>query len=413
MAKIRAKIKAKLTEHVARHRKAKKNPSSNILLVIIALTAALGYVAGTYHYQIEAAIGPVFGYNAHSGDLDLSSLQRTYNELAANYDGKLDTTKLVQGASRGLVAAAGDTYTIYMSPQESTDYNNGLTGNIGGGIGAVIGLKNNQVTIMSVLDNNPAKSAGLIANDAIISINDQSTAGYTVDRAVGLIRGDEGTTVKLTIQRGGEVKDYTITRAIINNPSVISSVSNGLGTLTISRFDTETGSLARIAAQDFKKQGVKAVILDLRDNPGGYVNAAKDVAGLWLDSKVVVTERTGSTIKTTVKSGSNALLAGIPTVVLVNSNSASASEIVAGALQDYKAAKLVGTETFGKGSVQKLISLDGGAELKVTVARWYTPNGKNITNGGITPDTFSNLTQTDVDNGIDPQVIAAKKILGL
>lgn len=413
MAKVRSKIKAKITKHIERHRQAKNNLSSNILIVIIALTAALGYVAGTNHYQIEAAIGPVFGYNAHAGDIDLSSLQQAYNKLAANYDGTLDTTKLIQGANRGLVDAAGDTYTLYMSPQESTDYDNSLSGNIGGGIGAVIGLKNNLVTIMSVLDNNPAKAAGLIANDVVTSINDQSTAGYSVDKAVGLIRGEEGTTVKITILRAGETKEYTITRAIINNPSVTSSVLNGLGTITISRFDNETGNLARIAAQDFKNQGVKSIILDLRDNPGGYVDAAKDVASLWLDNKVIVTERTGNTIKSTVKSGSNAILSGIQTVVLVNGNSASASEIVAGALQDYKAAKLVGEATFGKGSVQKLIPLTGGAELKVTIARWYTPNGKNITNGGIKPDTTASLTQADVDGGIDPQIDAAKKILGL
>ena len=228
-----------------------------------------------------------------------------------------------------------------------------------------------------------------------------------------MIRGEEGTTVKLTILRGNETKDYTITRAIINNPSVTSSVSNGLGTITISRFDTETGNLARIAAQDLKNQNVKSIILDLRNNPGGYVDAAQDVASLWLDNKVIVTERTDNVIKSTIKSGSNALLAGIPTIVLVNGNSASASEIVAGALQDYKAAKLVGETTFGKGSVQKLISLDNGAELKVTIARWYTPNGKNITNGGIKPDTVTNLTQDNIDNSVDPQVDAAKNILGL
>ena len=340
-------------------------------------------------------------------------MQQTYNELVANYDGKLDTTTLIQGANRGLVDAAGDNYTLYMSPQEATAYDNGLTGNIGGGIGAVIGIKNNLITIMSVLDNNPAKEAGLIANDIITKINDQLTTGYTVDKAVSIMRGEEGTTVKLTILRAGETKDYTITRAIINNPSVISSVSNGLGTLTISRFDTETGNLARIAAQDFKKQGVKAIIFDLRNNQGGYVDAARDVAGLWLNNKIIVTERTGDTIKSTVKSGSNALLAGIPTVVLVNGETASASEIVAGALQDYKVATIVGENTFGKGSVQKLISLNGGAELKVTTARWYTPNGKNITSCGITPNTVANLTHTDVYNGIDPQCNAAKKILGL
>ena len=405
--------KVKVAEHVVKHRRIKKHLSSSLWFVAIAFTAAVGYVAGVYHYQIEAAIGPVFGYQAHSGDIDLSSLQQTYNQLAANYDGKLDTNLLIQGANRGLVDAAGDTYTVYMSPQETTNFDNSLSGNIGSGIGAEIGIKNDKITIIRVLADNAAIKAGLNANDVILNINDQSTSGWTVDKAVGLIKGDEGTTVKLTIQRGAEVKDYTITRAVINNPSVESSILNGVGTITITRFDAETGNLAKAVAQDFKNHGVKSVILDLRNNGGGYVDAAKDVAGIWLDGKVVVTERIGTVIKSTLITGNNAILTGIPTVVLVNGSSASASEIVAGALQDYKVAKLVGERTFGKGSVQQLISLDGGAQLKVTIAKWYTPKGKNISKEGITPDTTVSLTQNDINSSIDPQVDAAKKLLGL
>lgn len=403
----------KVTKHIIKHRRAKKPLVPNFLFIVIAITAALGYIAGMYHYQIEAAIGPVFGYKAHSGSIDFSSLQQTYNSLAANYDGKLDVSKLIQGANSGLVAAAGDVYTMYMNSTEATSYNNGLAGNIGGGIGADIGLKNNKTTIIKVLDDNPAKAAGLVANDIILDINDQSTSGWTVDKAVSSIRGDKGTTVKLTIQRASEVKDYTITRAIINNPSVTSSVVDGVGTMTITRFDTETSSLARIAAQDFKKQSVKAVILDLRNNGGGYVDAAKDVAGLWLNNQVVVTERVDGKIKDTLTTGNDAILSGIPTAVLVNGNSASASEIVAGALQDHGVSKLVGEKTFGKGSVQQLLPLTGGAQLKVTIARWYTPDGKNINKQGISPDIAANLTQTDFDNGVDPQFDAAKKLLGL
>ena len=156
-----------------------------------------------------------------------------------------------------------------------------------------------------------------------------------------------------------------------------------------------------------------AVVLDLRNNGGGYVDAAKDVAGLWLDNKIVVTERNGNVIKDAIRTGSNALLTGIPTIVLVNGSTASASEIVAGALQDYKVAKLVGENTFGKGSVQELIPLMDGAELKVTIARWYTPNGKNIANGGIKPDTIVSYTQIDIDSGSDPQFNEAIKQLGL
>ena len=397
-----------------KHKRIKRRFSSNTWFIIIAMTAVAGYVAGVYHYQIEAAIGPVFGYQAHSGSIDLSSIQETYNTLAAKYDGDLDTTKLIQGASRGLVEAAGDTYTVYMSPSEAAEYNNDLAGNIGGGIGAEIGMKNSKITILRVLDNNPAKTAGLLANDIILEINDESVSDLTVDDVVGLIRGDEGTTVKLTVQRGDEVKDYTITRATINNPSVTSSVSDGIGMMTIIRFDDETADLAKVAAQNFKKQGVKAVIVDLRDNGGGYLSAAKDVVGLWLNDQVVVTERTSEgTIKDTIKTGSNAILNDIPTVVLVNSSSASASEIVAGALQDHKVAQLVGEKTYGKGSVQQLMSLSDGSQLKVTVARWYTPNGVNINKSGITPDVTASLTQTDVDNNVDPQLDAAKKALGL
>jgi len=399
---------------IKKHRHAKKHLNNATWFIVIAFTAALGYVAGTYHYQIEGAIGPVFGYKAYSGELDLSSVQATYAKLAANYDGTIDTKALIEGANSGLVAAAGDTYTVYMSASDATDFNNSLSGNIGGGIGAVIGLKNSLVTVMSVLDDNPAKVVGLQANDVVLKINDEETTGWTVDKAVSKIRGDEGTTVKLTILRGEVTKDYTITRAIINNPSVVSSITGELGTITISRFDDETGDLARTAAQNFINKGVKYVILDLRDNGGGYVEAAKAVAGLWLDNKIVVVEKSGDAIKDTVKTISGgAILANISTVVLVNGNSASASEIVAGALQDYDVAKLVGERTFGKGSVQELITLDGGAQLKVTVAKWYTPKGKNITKEGITPDGVVSLSQSDVDAGVDPQFNKAKEVLGL
>jgi carboxyl-terminal processing protease len=408
--------KEKTVKHVLKHRTQKKSQVFKLWpgtwVILIALAAAIGYVAGLNHYQIEASIGPVFGYNAHSGSIDLSSVQQTYNQLAANFDGKLDTTALIQGASRGLVEAAGDTYTVYMSPSETTDYNNTLSGDIGGGIGAEIGIKNNQVTIIQTLPNNAAIKAGLQADDVLLDVNGQSTTGWTVDKAVDQVRGDPGTTVKLTIKRGDTVKDYTITRETINDPSVESSISNGIGTMTISRFDTETGNLAKLAAENFKNNGVKAVILDLRNNGGGYVNAATDVAGLWLNNKIVVTERNGNIIKETLRTGDNPILNGIPTVVLVNSSTASASEIVAGALHDYHIAKLVGEKTFGKGSVQELITLDGGAQLKVTTAKWYTPNGINISEAGIKPDVSATLTQSDVNNGVDPQLDAAKKLLG-
>jgi len=405
-------------KHVIKKQTKKSLKEKNQLKIFIfaisfIFVAAVGYSAGCYNRQIVAFISPIFGGKAYSASIDLSSVEDTYTELASKFDGTLDKTKLIEGASRGLVEAAGDDYTTFMSSSESTDFNNSLSGKIGGGIGAEVGLKNSKVTIMRTLKDNSAEKAGLMANDIVLKVNDQSTDGWTVDKAVGLVRGDEGTTVKLSILRGTEVKEYTITRAIINNPSVESSVVDGIGIMTISRFDEETGSLATAVAQDFKNQGVKGIILDLRGNGGGYVSAAKDVAGLWLDDKVIVTERVGSVVKTTVKSGKNAILAGLPTTVLVNGSSASASEIVAGALKDYNVAKLVGEKTFGKGSVQEIVTLSGGAQLKVTIARWYTPKGKNINKEGITPDSVVTISQKDVDSGVDPQLDQAKKLLGL
>ena len=197
----------------------------------------------------------------------------------------------------------------------------------------------------------------------------------------------------------------------MTNPSVYSKVVDGIGIMTITRFDDQTGKLARSAAQSFKSQNVTSVILDLRGNGGGYLTAAQDVSGIWLNNKTVVSERTNGKVVDELKSGTNTILEGVPTVVLVNASSASASEITAGALQDHGAAKLVGEKTFGKGSVQKLITLPQEAELKVTIAKWYTPNGKNISKQGISVDKEATLTADDVNAGRDPQLEAAKALL--
>jgi len=409
----KSKYKPVKSAGTGRYQHTIKKFAPNLWFIAFALVAAGGYVAGLYHYQIEAAIGPVFGYKAHSGNIDLSSVQQTYSVLSANFDGKLDKNALIDGANKGLVDAAGDAYTVYMSANEANSYNDSLSGNIGAGIGAEIILKNGQITIKRVLTDNAAVKAGLQAGDVIVKINDQSTAGWSADKAVSQIKGQAGTTVKLSIKRGDTVKDYAITREVINNPSVESSIENGVGIMTITRFDSQTGDLAKVAAQGFKKQAVKGIIVDLRDNGGGYVNAATDVAGLWLDNKVVVTERSGGVVKDTTKTGGDAILNGIPTAVLVNGGTASASEILAGALHDCHTAKLVGEKTFGKGSVQELIPLENNAQLKVTVARWYTPEGVNISKNGITPDVVVGYTQKDVDAGTDPQMDAAMKSIGV
>lgn len=385
--------------------------SKSVYFLTIAVVAVVGFVAGTRSNELLAAVAPVFGLKVETSTLELAAVQKTYQELKANYDGELDKKKLIDGASRGLVQAAGDQYTVFMDAEEAAEFEKDLSGEIGGGVGAEIGVRSGKPTILRVLPGNPAERAGVKAGDVIAAVNDQATTGWNAEKTAGEIRGEVGTTVKLSLVRGSELKELTITREKVTNPSVQASVQNGIGILTLSRFDNETSTQAKKAAENFKQQKVRGVILDLRGNGGGYITAAQEVAGLWLDNKVVVTEKAKGQVVDELKSGSNPLLASIPTVVLVNGGSASASEIVAGAFQDYKTATLIGEKTFGKGTVQKVLDLGAGTQLKVTVARWYTPNGKNITQEGITPDQAVELTAADTDAGRDPQLDAALRQL--
>ncbi|MDB5180048.1 MAG: putative carboxyl-terminal protease [Candidatus Saccharibacteria bacterium] len=394
-----------------RETNARRIPGS-ILAIGLIFILGLGYITGTFNNQIISTIAPAFGIKAYAGTLDTSSLQATYQALKANYDGTIDDKALIEAANKGMVNSLGDPYTLYFNAKEASDFNKDLTGTIGGGIGVELSLRNNQITVIRVLADNPAEKAGMAVGDVIAKINDTTVASTdAIDSIVSKIRGDAGTTVKITVTRGTETKDFTITRAEVTNPSVYSTVSGGIGIMTISRFDDQTGQLARSAAASFKSQNVKSVILDLRGNGGGYLTAAQDVVGLWENNKTVVTEKTNGKVVDELKSGTDPILAGLPTVVLVNASSASASEITAGALQDYGTAKLVGEKTFGKGSVQKLIGLPDSAQLKVTIAKWYTPNGKNISKEGIAPDKAVSISTDDINAGRDPQLDAAKALL--
>ncbi len=381
--------------------------SKPTLLLSVALVAVVAFVAGTRSDQLYAAIAPVFGIKASADTLDTAVLQQAFRELKANYDGTLDAGKLTDGAARGMVAAAGDKYTVFMDKDEAEQFNKDLRGEISG-IGCEIGLRGDRATVLRVLADSPAEAAGVRPGDVFVSVNGESVEGMDATTVASKVRGEKDTTVKLTMQRGEEQKEFTITRAQVADASVRWSIDGDIGTITMSRFDDDTGKLANQAAAEFKARGVKGVILDLRGNGGGYLSAAVDVAGIWLDNKVVVTEKSNGKVTGTEKTGSGAPLAGVKTVVLVNGASASASEIVAGALQDHKAATLVGEKTFGKGTVQKVVNLLDGRLLKVTIARWYTPNGKNITKEGISPDKKVELTSDDANAGRDPQLEAAK-----
>lgn len=388
----------------------KKSTNRTGLLLGGLLIAVVSFAAGMRSDMVFAAIAPVIGIRVETGTIDLSSVQETYRALKANFDGELDTQKLIDGANRGLVEAAGDPYTAYLNPDAVKELENELSGSIGGGIGAEIGLRNGQLTIIRPLKDSPALQAGIEAGDVIVAVNDEDASGWTVDQVVQKIRGEIGSKVTVKVLRDRETKDITVVRQEVKSPTVEAEIVGDVGILTVHRFNSETGPLARTEAEKFVSSGVKRVVLDLRGNPGGEVTAAQALAGLWLDNQVILTQRRGDEIIQTNKSTGRPILGDIKTVILINGGSASASEIVAGALRDYDKATLVGETTYGKGSVQAVIRLSGGSQLKVTESRWFTPKGKNIDKTGIEPDVKVELTADDVNNNRDPQLEKAKSL---
>ena len=347
-------------------------------------------------------------------NLDYSSVEQVYNSLKQNYDGQLDLSKLMDGLKHGLTQATGDPYTDYFSPTEAKDFNNQLNGTFQG-IGAELGKDSDgNMVVVAPIAGFPADKTGLKAKDIIAYINGTSTSNMSIDDAVTKIRGPKGTKVTLKIIRDKtQSLSLTITRDDIRIPSVTSKILAGnIGYINISEFSSDTGSLSSQVADKFKQGKVKGVILDLRGDPGGELNAAVDVSGLWLaNGQTVLTTRRGGIIENTYYAQGPSTLSGIPTVVLIDNGSASASEITAGALRDNKAATLMGVKSFGKGSVQDIINLADGAMLKVTIARWYTPAGKNIDKQGIIPDKVVDRSDTDIKAGQDPQLDAATAFL--
>ena len=378
-----------------------------LTLVIVAIVS---FVAGARSDALFANVASVFGVRTSNKTIDLSSVQKTYQELVANYDGKLDTQKLIYGANRGLVEAAGDPHTAYMDPDETKEFDKSLSGQIGGGIGAEIGLRNNKPTIIKPLENSPAQKAGIKAGEAIVKVNDEASSDWSVEKVVSKIRGEVGTSVKLTLLSGSQTREVSVVRQNIVSPAVESEIDGEIGILKVNRFGDDTVSLSRKYASEFVEKGVKKVILDLRNNPGGTVGAAQGLLGIWLDNQIAMTERRGSEIVKTLRTTGTSILGNMKTVVLINGNSASASEITAGALREYGKATLVGQKSYGKGSVQIVLGLPGGSQMKVTEARWYTPKGKNIDKTGIEPDVKVDLSSDDVNNNVDPQMDKAKSL---
>ena len=384
--------------------------------IMILLTFVIVYLLGVNVGNGNIGLGTGKPLNEQlNSKIDYSSVNQLYELLRNNYDGKLNNSQVLDGLKTGLANSTNDPYTEYFSPSQTTDFNNQLNESFSG-IGAEMGKNdNNQIIIVSPISGFPADKAGLHAKDIITAINGESTSAMSVDTAVGKIRGPANTSVKLDIIRGGNQQlTFNIKREKITLPSVKSKTLDGnIGYISINQFTQDTNNLATKAAQQFKSQNVKGIVLDLRGNPGGLVDAAVGVCNLWLKSgQMIMQEKKGNqVINTYTADGANNILNGIPTVVLVDGGSASASEITAGALHDNNAATIVGEKSFGKGVVQQIFNLSGGAEAKITVAKWYRPNGKNIQHVGITPDKNVTNTKDQVSAGTDSQLDTAKQIL--
>lgn len=379
-------------------------------IIAAAITLAVGVVIGLNWNTFAAKFLPYLGFK-NIEKSDWSELDEVYSALANNFDGDLDKSLLLEGAKKGLVAAADDVYTVYMDRNEAKEYQAALHGNVGAGIGVEMGLRDGYVRILRTLPDNPAGKAGVKAGDIIYKIDDEIVYDKDADYIASKLQGEKGTKVKLTVARDGEEKTFELTREEINNVSAYATYEGNTAIITVTRFDNDTGTIIQKMVNDeFEQHKVNKVILDLRGNGGGYVSAAKDLLSLWIDSEPVLIQKGANGQSTTTKANrGQAKLANTETIVLVNGSTASASEIVAGALQDYDKATVIGEQTYGKGVVQTLLNLSGGSVLKVTTARWYTPKGTSINGEGITPDVEVERTYDDINHSRDPQLDAAKK----
>ncbi len=328
------------------------------------------------------------------------------------YEQPVSETSLFYGAMDGLLEGLDDPYSTFFDPEEAAEFAEELSGSFEG-IGAEIAIKDDQLQIVAPLPGTPAEQAGAKPGDKIYLIDGEETTDMTLEEAVSRIRGPKGTSVTLSISRDGleELEDIVIVRDEINIDSVEWELrDDGIAVVNMYFFNEDTAVLFEEAIQDILTHDVSGVILDLRSNPGGLLSMAIDVSSAWLGNQTVVIEQIKDE-RQTISGHGLARLSGLPTVVLINEGSASGSEIVAGALQDFDAAILVGMTTFGKGSVQDFKGLKDGSAVKITVAKWLTPNGRSINELGINPDIEIEYPIEDFYAGHDPQFTKAIEVL--
>ncbi len=391
------------------------------------LTLFLGFGIGIRYQDREIAfqrnqLQELFSFSSGSGQVlqgdpekqvDLSLLWSVWRLLQKHYiePKDLQTEALVFGAVQGLVSGAGDPYTLFMTPKEMKSFADSLSGTLEG-IGAQLDTREGRVVVIAPLKSSPAEKAGLLPRDIIDEVDGKSITGMNLESVVSLIRGPKGTPVKLKIYRSTSTQPVflTVVRDSIHIPSVESSVkktqTGSVGILTLNQFGDDSVVELEKALKAFPKD-TKAVVLDLRYNGGGYLEGAVDVVSMFVSSGTVVTVKNREGPVEEHRVSGNVIAPSIPLVVLVNGGSASAAEITAGALHDLGRAKLVGTQTFGKGTVQQILDLPGGSALRVTIAKWLTPSGHDLGKKGLTPNIIVDRTLEEYKADKDPQMDAA------
>ncbi len=396
-----------------------KSTKITIMVLVILVAFFLGvYVDNHNRPELEKVTGISNKDTAVTTTADFSPFWKVWNlinEKSPTAD-KISDQDRVYGAISGLVSSLNDPYSVFFNPDDAKAFEDEIAGNFTG-IGMEVGIKDKVLTVIAPLKNTPAFRANLKPGDMILKIEKTITSGLTIENAIKLMRGEKGTPVTLTILRSGNKNPFEvkIIRDTIDVPTLDTELRpDGIFVIKLYSFSANSANLFRDAIKKFVESGSDKLILDLRGNPGGYLDAAVDISSWFLPSgKTVVTEDYGNNQKPDVfrSKGYNIFNDKLKFVILIDSGSASASEIVSGAMQDNGVAKLVGSQSYGKGSVQEAIKVTPDTLLKITVARWLTPNGTSISLKGLTPDYPVEITQKDLDNKIDPQLNKAVEIL--
>ncbi len=396
----------------------KKSPIVPIVIcfALILVSGVIGYWLGTRNPQTFDIRGLE---NAEKGIVpkeDFAIFWDAWQVIQTSYlrAGEVKSQDLIYGAAKGLVGSLKDPYSVFMNPTDSKRFSEDINGNFGG-IGAEIGMKNDQIVIIAPLKNSPAEKSGFINGDKILEINASSTVNMTVNEAVNKIRGPKGTTVTFTIGRSGAEKPLTI--KVVRDTIVIPVVEwtmkeENIAYIQFFTFSENAAELVRKAIEKARAAGAKGIVLDMRNNPGGYLDAAVTIASYFMDPNIIVVfEEFRNGKRDTFLSHGAPIAKDMPMAIILNSGSASASEILAGALKDTLGIPIVGEKSFGKGTVQELTDLRGGAEIKLTIAHWILPKGAQIDKNGIKPDIEVKMTDADREKKRDPQLDKALEIV--